>query len=85
MTKSYEINSYEYGIDAEGNHTHIDNVDNPVKTGWTVYVREYPTADVEEQDEWEEVYDRDFNTEEERDAAVADLLVKYPDATEDFY
>jgi hypothetical protein len=80
--KRYEICTYKFGIDAQGNHSHIDSVTDPVKTGWNIYVRDY--ADGEE-DLWEEVYDKDFATESARNSALRKLEVKYPDATVDSY
>lgn len=81
--KTHEICVYPYGTDEHGDHQHIDNFEKPpVSTGWTVYVREY-TGGID--DTWEEVYDEDFPTEEERDAAVEGLRAKYPEATEDWY
>jgi hypothetical protein len=85
--KQYEICVYQYGTRENGDHEHIDGftyadppVDPPVETGWTVYVREYVYND-----EWNEVYDEDFHTEEARDQAVLELRIKYPDASEDWY
>jgi hypothetical protein len=82
MSKRHEICTYPYGVSAGGDHHHIDNITHTVETGWSVHVREY-TDGVD--DEWDEVYDEDFPTEEERDTAIAALHVKYQNATEDRY
>ena len=78
----YEIYTYEYGIDAQGNHSPLDGGEfsfvPAVQTGWTVYVREYDTDD--QDGDWNEVYDTDFKTEDERDAAIAALQLQYPGA-----
>lgn len=42
--------------------------------GWNVYVREYAHEDA---DSWEEVYDKDFNTEEEASREAERLAMKY--------
>ena len=83
----YEICSYQYGLDADGNHSPLEGGDfdtvTAVQTGFNVYVREYKNPD--DEDTWDEVYDMDFKTEDEREAAIAALLVLYPDADIDIY
>jgi hypothetical protein len=84
----YEICSYQYGLDAHGNHSPLEGGDfdtvTAVQTGFNVYVREYKSDDPDE-DTWDEVYDMDFRNEDEREAAIAALLVLYPDADIDIY
>ena len=84
----YEICSYQYGLDADGNHSPLEGGDfdtvTAVQTGFNVYVREYKNPD-DDEDTWDEVYDMDFKTEGEREAAIAALLVLYPDADIDIY
>ena len=47
------------------------------------YCRQYDTDD--QDGDWNEVYDTDFKTEDERDAAIAALQLQYPGADIDSY
>ena len=82
----YEIYTYEYGIDAQGNHSPLDGGEfkfvPAVQTGWSVYVHEY---DTDSDGDWDEVYGTDFKTKDERDAAIAALQLQYPGADIDSY